>query len=100
MRGRSLIATPVESIRDEKRFDAAWGKFAEVCRSLNKDGLTYEVQLNLAAPRPHILITASGTAKPPKRSAAHRLTLPPPVPLQRCRERAFEASWVLPENRA
>ena len=33
MTGRYLIYTPVESIRDEKRFDAAWQRFAEICRS-------------------------------------------------------------------
>ena len=98
MKGRYFIYTPVESARDEKRFDAAWGKFAEVCRSLHRDGLSYSVQLNLTDTSPHVLITASGTATPRKHSAAHRLTLPPPVPAQRCRDRALEASWFLPEN--
>jgi hypothetical protein len=99
MNGRYLIYTPVESVRDEKRFDTAWRKFAEVCRSLHRDGLDYTVQLNLTHLRPHVLITASGTAKPRKHPGAHRLPLPPPVPAQRCRERAIEAEWFLPENR-
>ena len=100
MTGRYLIYTPVESIRDERRFDAAWRRFAEVCRSLHRDGLTYTVQLNLTAAKPHILITASGTAKPRKHPArANRLPLPPPIPVQRCRDRALEAAWFLPENR-
>jgi hypothetical protein len=30
MAGRYLIYTPVESARDEKRFDTNWRKFAEV----------------------------------------------------------------------
>ena len=64
MNGRYLIYTPVQSVRDEKRFDTAWRKFAEVCRSLHRDGLDYNVQLNLKDARPHVLITASGTAKP------------------------------------
>ena len=98
MKGRYLINTPVESTRDEKRFDSAWRKFAEVCRSLHRDGLSYTVQLNLTTPCPHVLITASGSAKPRKKPAAHRLTLPPPVAVQRCRDRALEASWFLPEN--
>jgi hypothetical protein len=46
MTGRYLINTLVDSTRDEKRFDASWRKFAEVCRSLHRDGLTYTVQLN------------------------------------------------------
>jgi hypothetical protein len=56
MTGRYLIHTPVESARDEKRFDKAWRRFAEVCRSLHRDGLSYEVQLHLAGDNPHVLI--------------------------------------------
>jgi hypothetical protein len=97
MTGRYLICTPVESARDEKRFDAMWRKFVAVCRSLHADGLNYSVELHLTAVRPHVLITASGKAVPRKARAAHRL-LPPPVPAQRCREGALEASWFLPEN--
>jgi len=99
MTGRYLIYTPVESARDEKRFDTAWRRFAEVCRSLNQDGLDYSVQLNLTHLKPHVLITASGTVKPRKQRTTRGLTLPPPVPAQRCRDRALEAEWFLPENR-
>jgi hypothetical protein len=100
MKGRYLILTPVQSLPDEKRFDAAWRRFARICRSLNADGLNYSVQFNLAdATRPHVLITACGTVTPRKRPAAHHSHLPPPVPAQRCRERAMEAEWFLPENR-
>ena len=99
MTGRYLIYTPVESARDEKRFDTAWRKFAEVCRSLNRDGLDYDVRLNLTDARPHVLITASGTAKPRRRPAARAFALPAPVPADRCRDRALEAEWFLPENR-
>jgi hypothetical protein len=98
MTGRYLIYTPVESARNERRFDKAWRKFAKICRSLHQDGLTYEVQLNLAAGNPHVLITASGTAKPRKDKAARHSILPPPVPAHRCRERALEVEWFLPEN--
>ena len=98
MTGRYLFSIPVESTRDEKRFDAAWGRFAEVCRSLHRDGLSYSVQLNLTAQSPHVLITASGRATPLKRSIARHSALPQPVPAQRCRDRALEASWFLPEN--
>jgi hypothetical protein len=99
MRGRYLIYTPVESARDEKRFDEAWRRFAELCRSLHRDGLSYSVQFNLTDARPHTVITASGTVQPRKRPAAHHAHLPPPIPPQRCRERAQEAAWFLPENR-
>ena len=99
MTGRYLIYTPVESARDEKRFAANWRTFVAVCRSLHQDGLSYSVQLNLTASDPHVVILASGTAKPRKSRAAHRLPLPPPVPAQRCRDRALEVAWFLPENR-
>lgn len=98
MTGRYLIFTPAESARDEKRFDSAWRRFAEICQSLHRDGLDYRVQLNLMDARPHVLITASGTAKPRRHPAARALTLPPPVPAERCRDHALEAEWS-PENR-
>lgn len=98
MTGRYLIYTPVESARDEKRFDKAWRKFGTICRSLHRDGLTYDVRLNLAGDRPHVLITACGIAKARKHSAARASVLPPPMPMQRCRDRAVEVEWFLPEN--
>ena len=76
MNGRYLIYTPVESARDEKRFDATWRKFVAVCRSLHADGLSYDVRFNLVDARPHVLITASGTATPRKLRAVHRLYRP------------------------
>ena len=99
MIGRYLIYTPVESAPNERRLYANWHKFVAVCRSLHQDGLSYDVQLNLTGDRPHVLITARGTAKPCKVRAAHRLPLPSPVPVQRCRDRALEVAWFLPENR-
>src|SRR6266446_2760205 len=62
--GRYLIYTPRASCQDEKRFDANWHKFVAVCRSLDRDGLTYDVQFNLTGDNPHVVITACGTAKP------------------------------------
>ena len=97
MTGRYLIYTPADSTPDERRFDRAWRRFAEICRSLHRDGLSYGVQFNLMDTKPHVLITASGKAKPRKQSAPRHVTLPPPVPAQRCRERALEAAWFLPE---
>jgi hypothetical protein len=100
MTGRYLIYTPVESARNERRFDKAWRRFAELCRSLHRDGLSYSVQLNLTDARPHVLITASGTAKPRRHLAGRHVILPPPIPAQRCRELALEVAWFLPENLA
>ena len=83
----------------EKRTARRWHLFAEICRSLHQDGLSYSVQLNLTGHDPHVLITASGTAKPRKQTAVRHFTLPASVPAQRCRDRALEAEWFLPENR-
>jgi hypothetical protein len=98
MTGRYRIYTPADSTPDEKYFDTNWHKFVAVCRSLHQDALSYDVELNLTDFRPHILITATGKAKPRKVRAVHRLSVPPPVPVQRCRSRALEVSWFLPEN--
>src|SRR4051812_10782515 len=99
MTGRYLIYTPVESIRDEKRFDTAWRRFVEICRSLHRDGLKYSVQLNLTAKNPSVIIAASGKARARRHPVSRAFTLCAPVPVQRCRERALEAEWFLPENR-
>lgn len=98
MTGRYLIYTPANSVPDEKHFNLTWRKFVAVCRSLHADGLCYDVQSNLTTGIPHVLITASGTAKPRRHSATRALTLSAPVPAQRCRDRAQEAEWFLPEN--
>lgn len=99
MTGRYVVYVPLHSAPDERRFDRAWRRFAELCRSLHRDGLSYDVQLQLAEAKPHVLVTASGTPKPRKQPAARRLSLPAHVPAQRCRERALEAAWFLPEFR-
>ena len=72
MTGRYLIYTPVESARDEKRFDNAWRRFADVCRSLHRDGLNYNVQLNLTDAQATRADYASGKAKPRKQPAHAR----------------------------
>ncbi len=99
MTGRYLIYTPRESWLDTKRFDGNWHKFVTVCRSLDRDGLTYDVQFNLTSENPHVLITACGTAKPRKHSITRAFTLPPQIPAQRCHERVLEVEWFLPEDR-
>jgi hypothetical protein len=67
--------------------------------SVNRDGLDYSVRLNLADTKPHVPVTASGQPKPRKQTDARAVSLPPPIPVQRCRERAQEVEWFLPENR-
>jgi hypothetical protein len=102
MTGRYLIYAPLDSrpngCRNDRRFERNWHTFAEVCRSLHRDGLTYSVQFNVTDATPHVLIAASGTAKPRAHSGPRHLPLPPPVPVQQCRDRALEVEWFLPEN--
>ena len=98
MTGRYLIYTPASSMLDEKRFDAQWRRFAEICRSLHHDGLQYTVEVNLDARIPHILVKASGKARPAVNRKHGTRIVPPPIPAGRCKERAIEAEWFLPEN--
>ncbi len=98
MTGRYLIYTPLASWQDEKRFKTNWHKFVAICRSLDRDGLSYDVQFNPNGDDLHLLITASGTARLRRESAPRRVFLPDPIPVQRCRDRAVEVEWFLPEN--
>jgi hypothetical protein len=102
MTGRYLIYTPLgatpRGCRNGQRSQKNWHTFVEVCRSLHRDGLSYQVQFNLAGETPHVLIVASGTAKLRAHSGPRPLPLPPPVPAQHCRDRALEVEWFLPEN--
>jgi hypothetical protein len=97
MTGRYLVNIPVESTPDEQRFDRAWRRFAELCRSLHRDGLDYNVHFNLTDTTPHVLITASGRAKAHKQSIPRRVPLPPPVPARVSHQRQLEVEWFLPE---
>jgi len=103
MTGRYRINTPLESRprdwrKPDRRFEINWHKFVALCQSLKRDGLRYDVQLNLAGDNPHVLVTACGTAKPRRQAATRHVILPPPVPAQRSRDRALEVEWFLPEN--
>jgi hypothetical protein len=60
MIGRYVIAIPAQNRPKERQ--QSWHQFANACRSLRRAGLAYEVQLNLTAQSPHVLITAAGTA--------------------------------------
>jgi hypothetical protein len=66
--------------------------------ALHSDRLSYDVQFNLTAPRPYVLITATGTPKHRRHPVARSFSVPPPIPAQRCRDRTLEAEWFLPEN--
>jgi len=92
------LPRPLDWRKPDRRFETNWHKFVALCQSLNRDGLTYDVQWNLAGDTPHVLVTASGTANPRKQAATRHVILPPPVPAQRSRERALEVEWFLPEN--
>lgn len=100
MTGRYFLNTPAESTRDERLFDAAWRKFAQLCRSLHRDGLIYDVQFNLNAAEPHVMVTASGTAKPRRLCARRAVHSPVPVQVKDAALRRIEVEWFLPENRA
>jgi hypothetical protein len=83
----------------EKRTAQRWHLFADTCRSLATDGLDYTVSFALAGSDPHILITASGTARKRKPHARPRHGMVQRVKPAQCAVHAQEASWFLPENR-
>jgi hypothetical protein len=103
MTGRYLIFTPLDSKPkmfrgEDPKFRRNWSKFIALCESLHRDGLTYTVEFNLGHIGPHVIVKASGRVKP-RRQPSMRGVTPPPVPAQRCHNRALEAAWFLPENR-
>jgi hypothetical protein len=83
----------------EEQLKGCWHRFNAICRSLHGDGLHYDVQFNLNAEVPHVLVMASGKAKPRKQPVKRALSLPPPIPPRTCHERRLEVEWFLPENR-
>jgi hypothetical protein len=97
MTGRYRITTPVGATAETR--NRRWHTVVQVCRSLYRDGLSYDVQFHLGGNNPHVLISASGTPVPRKQpTAAHRVALPPPVRSAQCRSRVLELEWFLPEN--
>ena len=87
--------------RYQEQLKGCWHRFRVLCRSLHSDGLTYQVKFNLNAEEPHVLITASGKAKPAKRQNAwaRPATLGQPVSPKRCRQEIAAREFYLPENR-
>jgi hypothetical protein len=83
----------------EKRTAQRWHLFTETCRSLAADGLDYAVTFALAGNDPHVLITASGTARKSKPHARVKHGAFQRVKPAQCAVRAQEAAWFLPENR-
>jgi hypothetical protein len=84
----------------EKRTAQRWHLFAETCRSLAADGLDYSVTFALTGEAPHILITASGTARGKRKPLARaKHYTGQPVKSAQCAVHAQEAAWFLPENR-
>ena len=84
--------------RYQEQLKGCWHRFHALCRSLHSDGLQYSVEFNLIADEPHVLITASGKAKPARRPKAQPLTLPQPVSLKRCRQEIDAREFYLPEH--
>jgi hypothetical protein len=95
MTGRYRVYLPLDStmgrgFRKDRasRFDDCWSRFVALCASLDRDGLSYDVQFNFApfaeqcsdaVPGPYAVVIAQGTPKPRVQRRA-RVTIFPPMP--------------------
>ena len=116
MTGRYRIYLPLNSaegggFRRERnpRFDDCWSRFVELCASLNRDGLNYDVQFNFtpsaeqcsdAVPGPYAVVIAQGTPKPRLQRRARVSTIPPALNAEQVQKRLIAAKLtVVPSAR-
>src|SRR5690348_7468002 len=111
MTGRYRVYLPLNSAegsgfrRDRNpRFDHCWSRFVELCASLDRDGLSYDVQFNFtpsaqqcsdAVPGPYALVIAQGTPKPRLRRRARVSTIPPALNAEQVQKRLIAAKQTV-----
>jgi hypothetical protein len=71
---------------NERDLQRAWHVFVATCESLNRDGLDYDVQFNLACAHPYIVIKASGVSNRVYKPATTR-TCTTPLTHEQCKKR-------------
>ena len=107
MTGRYRVYLPLDSAdgcgfrRDRNpRFDDCWHRFVALCASLDRDGLSYEVQFNLApsaeqcseaVPGPFALVIAQGTPKPRVQRRTRVAIIPPALSMEQVQKRLIAA---------
>ena len=111
MTGRYRVYLPLNSAegsgfrRDRNpRFDDCWSRFVELCASLNRDGLSYEVQFNFtpsveqcsdAVPGPYAVVIAQGSPKPRVQRRARATVIPPTLSMEQVQKRLMAAKHAV-----
>lgn len=107
MTGRYRVYLPLDSTlgrgcRKDRasQFDDCWHRFVALCVSLDRDGLGYDVQFNLApsaeqcseaVPGPFALVIAQGTPKPRGQRRARVTIIPPALSMEQVQKRLMAA---------
>ncbi len=111
MTGRYRAYLPLNSAegsgfrRDRNpRFDDCWSRFVELCASLYRDGLSYDVQFNFTpsteqcsdvVPGPYAVVIAQGTPKPRLQRRARVNTIPPALNAEQVQKRLIAAKQTV-----
>jgi hypothetical protein len=109
MTGRYRVYLPLSSAggfrRDRNpRFDDCWSRFVGLCASLNRDGLSYDVQFNFTpsaeqcsdvVPGPYALVIAQGTPKPRLQRRARVSTIPSALNAEQVQKRLIAAKQTV-----
>jgi len=107
MTGRYRVYLPLDStlgrgFRKDRalQFDNCWHRFVGLCISLDRDGLNYDVQFNLApspeqcsdaVPGPFALVIAQGTPKPRVQRRTRAAIIPPALSVEQVQKRLIAA---------
>jgi hypothetical protein len=95
MTGRYKVLLHLDSAKSRNGdFRACWHRLINLCQSLDRDGLGYEVQFSLSE-FPHAIVSASGTAKPQKIRRARATIMPPALSMEQVQKRLIAAKQVL-----
>jgi len=111
MTGRYKLYLPLDStlgrgFRKDRAslFDDCWHRFVGLCASLERDGLSYDVQFNFAptaeqcssaVPGPHALVIAQGTPKPRVQRRARVSVMPPALNTEQIQKRLLSAKQAV-----
>jgi hypothetical protein len=95
MTGRYKVLLHLDSAQSlNGDFRAGWHRLITLCQSLDRDGLHYDVQFNLAD-SPNAVVSASGTAKPQKVRQPRISTVPPILSTEQIQKRLTAAKLAI-----
>jgi hypothetical protein len=95
MTGRYKVLLHLDSAKSRNGdFRACWHRLINLCQSLDRDGLNYDVRFSLSE-LPHAMVSASGTAKPQKISRARANIMPPALSMEQVQKRLLASKQAL-----